>query len=380
MRSFKGIITFFRFAYDKMIAFVVIVVLLISLLYLAVRAGQFRTDYHKFKVYTENVRPEYPEASKTDSSVYDQWLVKIEKPFQVSEGQWSNKMFVAEKRVKCWECKRPIPYHAEECPFCGTKPPAAATNLTIKTKDDTDGDGMPDEWEKKYGFDPFDVKDGVADKDNDLFSNIEEFKCQTIPVDATSHPPFEKYLYVDEIVADEFQLKFRSLIKMPGYIPSDEPSIRVTFLKFGLNLKRDDRTYFRKLGEDVLGFKLVKFEEKTIEQIVPGSTLPRSSDVSELTLQMGDKTIVLIKGREEKYKEYRANMIFKLDNSRHEVREKSVIELREGQKYEVLSIDSGAEFVLIRNLQNRAESKIEKSKGDIKKKASVIDFAVPAWK
>lgn len=68
MISFKGILTFLHTTYDKLIAFAIIIILLISLLYLAVRVGKFRFDYHKFKKYTENVKPEYPEASKNDAT------------------------------------------------------------------------------------------------------------------------------------------------------------------------------------------------------------------------------------------------------------------------------------------------------------------------
>lgn len=46
---------------------------------------------------------------------------------------------------------------------------------------DSDRDGMPDEWEKKYGFDPNDASDTSKDKDNDGYTNIEEYLNNTDP-------------------------------------------------------------------------------------------------------------------------------------------------------------------------------------------------------
>ena len=46
---------------------------------------------------------------------------------------------------------------------------------------DTDGDGMPDEWEKKHGLNPNDASDGPQDKDKDGYTNIEEYLNGTEP-------------------------------------------------------------------------------------------------------------------------------------------------------------------------------------------------------
>ena len=40
---------------------------------------------------------------------------------------------------------------------------------------DTDNDGMPDEWEKKFTLNPNDPSDNNMDKDNDGYTNIEEW-------------------------------------------------------------------------------------------------------------------------------------------------------------------------------------------------------------
>jgi pectate lyase len=49
------------------------------------------------------------------------------------------------------------------------------------TPTDSDDDGMPDEWEKTYGLDPNNGDDGSSDKDNDGYTNIEEYLNGTDP-------------------------------------------------------------------------------------------------------------------------------------------------------------------------------------------------------
>ena len=47
--------------------------------------------------------------------------------------------------------------------------------------DDSDKDGMPDDWEKQHGFDPDDPADGNADTDADGYTNLEEYLNSTKP-------------------------------------------------------------------------------------------------------------------------------------------------------------------------------------------------------
>ena len=49
---------------------------------------------------------------------------------------------------------------------------------------DTDLDGMPDEWERKYGLDSVDASDNSKDSDSDGYTNIEEFLNGTDPREA----------------------------------------------------------------------------------------------------------------------------------------------------------------------------------------------------
>jgi hypothetical protein len=53
---------------------------------------------------------------------------------------------------------------------------------------DTDHDGMPDVWENLYGLNPSDPSDADTDLDNDDFTNLDEYKADTIPNDSSSFP------------------------------------------------------------------------------------------------------------------------------------------------------------------------------------------------
>jgi pectate lyase len=52
---------------------------------------------------------------------------------------------------------------------------------------DSDHDGMPDEWEKKYGLNPNDASDTALDNDGDGYTNLEEFLNGTDPAKAVDY-------------------------------------------------------------------------------------------------------------------------------------------------------------------------------------------------
>jgi hypothetical protein len=46
---------------------------------------------------------------------------------------------------------------------------------------DSDADGMADEFENIHGFDPYDETDGLLDADGDGYTNVEEFLNGSLP-------------------------------------------------------------------------------------------------------------------------------------------------------------------------------------------------------
>lgn len=52
---------------------------------------------------------------------------------------------------------------------------------------DTDGDGMPDDWEREYKLDPKNPDDGALDSDGDIYTNVEEYLNGTNPLEKINY-------------------------------------------------------------------------------------------------------------------------------------------------------------------------------------------------
>jgi len=52
---------------------------------------------------------------------------------------------------------------------------------------DSDNDGMPDEWEMKYGLDAHNADDNSSDKDGDSYTNVEEYLNGTDPTELVDY-------------------------------------------------------------------------------------------------------------------------------------------------------------------------------------------------
>jgi hypothetical protein len=65
-----------------------------------------------------------------------------------------------------------------------TAPAAATPSSPILA--DTDGDGLPDEWETAYGLDLNNNNDRNADADNDGATNLQEYRAGTNPTNSAS--------------------------------------------------------------------------------------------------------------------------------------------------------------------------------------------------
>src|SRR5204862_1126203 len=69
----------------------------------------------------------------------------------------------------------------------GEAPTAGRANVPGSTYVDTDGDGIPDDWEMAHGLVFNNPADAALDPDGDGHSNYEEFLDGTDPQNASSH-------------------------------------------------------------------------------------------------------------------------------------------------------------------------------------------------
>lgn len=327
-------------SYDKVIACVVLVAMLLSLSYLAVKVGTIRKELHDFDTHIANLKVKFPDAETVDTKPFQDALSGVEKPFALEFEMWTNSMvFVPEARVWCIDCKRPIPYDAMQCPVCGSDQPLPRD----RDEDyDGDGDGIPNLSENRLGLNPFDPSDANEDLDGDGFSNLVEFRAnpQTDMRNPKSYPPPEDLLWVVAIRANPFGLRFKSIMTLPDGSQ-----------KFGVNtrVRGRVRTYFVKLGEEVEGFTVESYEQNIVKR--EGSAL--GQDESVLTLKRGKQDVRLIKGKDIMYNEYVGLVQFDLDNSRQVVKPDEQLSIKvydEKKDYTVISIDPRlGTIVIIRN-------------------------------
>ncbi len=78
------------------------------------------------------------------------------------------------------------PDGADERSFFSGSASPGESNYRPAADVDSDGDGMPDQWETAHGLDPHDATDASRDADGDGLSNLQEYKGGTDPADPSS--------------------------------------------------------------------------------------------------------------------------------------------------------------------------------------------------
>ncbi len=115
----------------------------------------------------------------------------------------------------------------------------------VGTVIDTDGDGMPDDWEIEFGFDPQDAGDAELDGDGDRLTNLQEFGNGTHPgqadTDADSWDDFTEITFAGDpldaaIVPDPPVVSIDA--PLPGAVLEGD-QIQVDFSTAGLSLTGD---------------------------------------------------------------------------------------------------------------------------------------------
>jgi len=231
----------------------------------------------------------------------------LESPLQIAEPAETQASFLASgARVFCElgdpasggkACGLPIPLGMKTCPFCGAKQPEE-----VKVTLDSDGDGIPDDDEKKWGLNTNDPADADGDLDGDGFTNLEEYEAGTDPTDKMSHPD---YLDSLKLVAPLRETLLPFLFDKVMQTPSGT--------KFYFKDPKRKNAFGGALTYEVLagqqigktGFVAKKYEKKSVKVKIGGSkqerekdvstaTIARASDGKTLTLTVGDKRHVAV--------------------------------------------------------------------------------------
>ena len=188
---------------------------------------------------------------------------------------------VPPERVLCDHpgCGLVLSPDAKVCPDGHEQPDE---NAEVPEESDSDGDGIPDAWERAHGLNPVDPDDAAKDPDGDHFTNLEEFDSGTDPNDAKSHPALHQFLRVADTAVTPFRFVFNGgkTRTKDGY-------------KFTITDPQARRDYYVVKGGELAGtgFVLQDWSSEWVERET--NTGKRRIEVFTLVLRKGDDEVVM---------------------------------------------------------------------------------------
>ena len=326
--------------YDKLVLGATLVVLLASLVALLVSAGSNRAEAAKFGRRIRQLEStERRNVSRIPDLVFAIAHAAADGAYSMSG---TNVAFlVAPERVACVKCAQPIPISADSCPWCSAEQPDE--NAAIDESWDSDSDGMPDEWEKKFSLDPFSAEDAALDPDTDGFTNLEEFQGGTDPRDAKSHPPRFAFLRVRSIDVEPFPYGFNGS-KMKG---ADGE------YKFAVK-DAHGRDWYVKKGQALAktGFVLQEFSSAMEERKT--STGVRKMEIFTLVFAKDGDQVVMKAGAKPESSIYKASFVCAKDAEPkvYEAKRNETFDF-DGDTFRLLSVDRKAGTAKLERASNK---------------------------
>jgi len=337
--------------YDKSLTLVALGILIAVVVTLGARTSGEKNKQRVFMDRIQNLNKTVAAGVQTSSRAkFVKGRQALSRPFQLSVST-TNFMIIPEQRVSCKWCRKPIAFSAEKCPFCFREQDVVSTDRAPK---DSDADGIPDDWELKHRLNPNDGDDAKIDSDSDGFTNLEEYKSgkalgmEIDPTDKNSVPPAWMYgkLWVKDAKAFEFKLKFMSSMQRS-----------TNELVFAVNHVDTKQTFWKKIGDQVLGFTIVEYTAKILATTnAPGIQSVRNMDISELKLKSADgETLILVKGVPLERLAKSADLYYLPAKQTITVKTGAEFEIQ-GRKYRVKEIDAQSKKVIVSDVSlNREE-------------------------
>ncbi|MBQ9694432.1 MAG: hypothetical protein IJV69_06730 [Kiritimatiellae bacterium] len=358
--------------YDRLAAVISLALLLVSLIFLVQKGVSLRQEVSEYNADIEAGQPSKAQVTPADNTADLALVAAVAKP--AAEALLANQtdltlanLGTPERRLLCVKCTKPIVWGAEKCSFCAAvQPKEEKIDLAAV---DSDGDGIPDVEELKLGLNPQDGNDADLDKDNDGFSNIEEYLAKTDMADAKSHPGYETRIALKKIEGTKLRLRAISKMTLPSTKDAEGkvvPHYQVTFVSVDEAGNAGTTPVRVKDGNPIgkTGFVFVRFNELPKKQIQVGEhkqlrfvdvstvDLKRTSDNKAITTVIYDENNPEWPG--DPLLEQRATLEFDVPGVDPVVVAPGGTFTIKGEKYAVLSVDAEKNVVRIQKNANKS--------------------------
>lgn len=274
----KNSANFFLLHYDKVVLAALVCVLAGSVFSLVQTKDSAEAEKSAYQKRLSKLKAKNEKLAPVSAEAFSDAIDAYENAFVLTTNRT---LLVAAPRIYCInpDCLYPILQEQEICPKCHTEQPKESD---AGDDWDSDNDGMPDLWEKKYGLNPLDPMDADGDLDNDGFTNLEEYVAKTLPNDPKSHPPRYDFLRVAALTVSRYPVEFHGTSMLKG------DGIRAFAVKD--SSKRD---WYLKPGDQLSdsGFILKSAEPYTAEKKT--STGTRKMQFYRLTFTRGEDFFVI---------------------------------------------------------------------------------------